>query len=221
MRTISCTTRAYKHHIEHPCSLRGTSLHTASEFMCGFYSRFNNLRVKQTQHINDSSAAHVVLLIVLRVNLWAVGCWSDCQTTLWREAMKGWRNTVGNLSDEWLAQTSLSLASFCCYVHEQQRGTVSSNLRFQVIFDSRGKVSFEYHFRQYVFRQPLERSSARGRASAAPSGRASSLLYLSLSLYIYIYIERERERLSLSLSIYLSLSLYIYIFICLCIYNPI
>ena len=32
--------------------------------MCGFYYRFNNLRFKQSQHINDFSAAHVVILFV-------------------------------------------------------------------------------------------------------------------------------------------------------------
>ena len=53
-------------------------------FVYGCCCHFNNQRFKQTQHINDCSAAHAVVLFVSNaVMTWHVGCWNGWYTTLW------------------------------------------------------------------------------------------------------------------------------------------
>ena len=48
--------------------------------------------------------------------------------------LRGWRNTVGDLIETlWLKHITLSRALLYWYVRETQRGTVSSNSRFQPV----------------------------------------------------------------------------------------
>ena len=48
-------------------------------------------------------------------------------------SLRGWRNTVGNLIDIVWFEQNLSQASIYWHLREQQRGTVSSNPRFQTV----------------------------------------------------------------------------------------
>ena len=90
------------------------------------------------------------------------------------ECLRGWRNTVGNLIDICLAPKSLSPASFYWYMREQQRGTVSSNSRFQTALLQQCSASLS---------TPL--ASGTGRRA---SGTALPYMYIHIHIHIYIYI---------------------------------
>ena len=66
---------------------------------------------------------------------WGCQCWQrdGCRQGGGFACLRGWRTRGWKPHRIRLAQTSLSLAPFHWYMHEQQRGTVSSNSRSQTV----------------------------------------------------------------------------------------
>ena len=131
-----------------PCrAIRGNSISVnstlPSSFVLELILELSRLREVLASNVRPYRAASRYLLGCARLSRIAL--------------MRGWRNTVGNLFDIFWSKKAYhrSPASFHWYMQEKQRGTVSSNSRFQTV-----------RFRQYSANLSSQLCRARGPASS-------------------------------------------------------